>query len=71
VDVSRENTVLRIYDFPGMDKAHCMLMEAWMIAAMDVIGVRVLPDAHETVCMSEGGPYHEFWCRWEPQSPRL
>jgi hypothetical protein len=65
VDVSPENTVLRIYDFPQMDKAHCMLMEAWMIAAMDVIGVRVLPDAHETVCMSDGGPYHEFWCRWE------
>jgi hypothetical protein len=65
VSVEPHNTVLRIYDFPAMDKAHCQLMEAWMMAAMDVIGVRVLPDAHEAVCMSDGGPYHEFWCRWQ------
>jgi hypothetical protein len=67
VDVSADNTVLRIYDFPDMDKAHCQLMEAWMIGAMDVIGVRVLPGARERQCMSEGAPYHEFWCQWEPK----
>jgi hypothetical protein len=71
IDTSPNNTVLRIFDFPEMDPAHCILMESWMIGAMDVIGVRVLPDAHETECMSRGGCYHEFWCRWEQKKPQI
>jgi len=67
IETSPESTVLRIFDFPEMDPAHCRLMEAWMIAAMDVIGARVLPGACETVCMSEGGRFHEFCCCWEPK----
>jgi hypothetical protein len=67
IDTSQDNTVLRITDFPEMDPAHCVLMESWMIGAMDVIGARVLPGARETECMSRGGRYHEFWCRWEPK----
>jgi hypothetical protein len=47
-----------------MDPAHCRLMEGWMIAAMDVIGAKVLPGARETACMAGGGPYHEFSCQW-------
>lgn len=65
VEVEPENTVLRITDFPDMDPAHCRLMEGWMSAAMDVIGARVLPGSGETECMSQGGRYHEFCCRWE------
>ncbi len=66
IDVRPEHTVLRITEFPDMDPAHCRLMEGWMIAAMDVIGVRVLPGAGETECMHDGGRYHEFSCEWEP-----
>ena len=62
VDVRQERTVLRITGFPEMDPAHCRMMEGWMIAAMDVIGARVLPGAKETACMTEGAPYHEFSC---------
>ncbi len=68
VSTDPHNTVLRITDFPEMHPTHCLLMEGWMIAAMDVIGVRVLPNARETECTSRGGRYHEFWCQWEPKS---
>ncbi len=71
VDAAPEHTLLRITGFPEMDPAHCRLMEGWMIAAMDVIGVRVLPGAGETECVSTGGRFHEFRCRWElrPSGP--
>jgi hypothetical protein len=65
VEAKPESTVLRIYDFPKMDPAHCRLMEGWMIAAMEVVGVQILPGARETECMSSGGRYHEFSCRWQ------
>jgi hypothetical protein len=68
LEVSPENTVLRISDFPEMDPAHCRMMEGWMIAAMDVVGVRVLPGSCERECTSTGGRFHEFWCQWEPLS---
>ena len=68
VDTSPASTTVRIYDFPDMDKAHCVLMEGWMIAAMDVIGVDVLPGAGETECAGEGGRYHEFSCQWRERS---
>lgn len=64
IEASPERTVLRIHDFPQMDPAHCRLMEGWMIAAMDIVGVQILPGAGETECMSDGGRYHEFSCRW-------
>jgi hypothetical protein len=67
VDVTPERTVLRIHDFAEMDPAHCRLMEGWMIAAMDVVGARVLPGACEAECMSSGGRWHEFRCLWEPK----
>jgi len=67
VDTRPERTILRISGFPDMDPAHCRLMEGWMIAAMDVVGARILPGACETECQSEGGRYHEFSCRWEPK----
>jgi hypothetical protein len=62
----RDDTMLRIYDFPGMDPLHCRLMEGWMIALMDSIGYRVNDDAHESTCASRGGPWHEFRCTWVP-----
>jgi len=69
IDVRPERTVLRITEFPDMDPAHCRMMEGWMTAAMDVIGVRILPGACETECMSSGGRYHEFSCQWELKQP--
>ncbi len=65
IDVRPENTVLRITGFPDMHPAHCRMMESWMIAAMDVIGVTVLPGARERECQSRGGSCHEFWCQWQ------
>lgn len=64
VDTSPDNTVLRIMDFPEMVPAHCRLMEGWMTAAMDTMGVELLAGAGETQCASRGAPYHEFRCRW-------
>ena len=58
------DTRLRIDGFPEMDRAHCELMEGWMIQTMARIGVRVNSDAHESVCASQGGPHHEFVCTW-------
>jgi hypothetical protein len=64
VDVRPGNALLRITDFDQMHAAHCRLMEGWMSAAMDEIGVYVLPGARERECVSRGGANHEFWCRW-------
>ncbi|MEZ4219591.1 MAG: hypothetical protein R3B13_01600 [Polyangiaceae bacterium] len=64
VDTSPQRTVLRIHEFPEMAPAHCRMMEGWMIAAMDVVGVDVLPGACESECMSRGGRFHEFVCEW-------
>src|SRR4051812_49173678 len=40
-------TVLRISEFPEMDRMHCRLMEGWMISTMTDIGVKILPGARE------------------------
>jgi hypothetical protein len=58
------DTRLRIEDFPQMDRAHCELMEGWMIQTMARIGVTVNDDAREAVCAGQGGPHHEFVCTW-------
>lgn len=65
VSTRPENTVVRIHDFPGMAPEHCKMMEGWMISAMDVLGVTVLPGAEESMCASKGAPYHEFTCKWK------
>lgn len=57
-------TCLRIEGFPAMAPQHCRLMEGWMIATMDALGVDVSPDGKETVCSSRGGAFHEFRCTW-------
>lgn len=58
------HTVVRIYDFPEMDPAHCLLMDGWMRATMESLGFRIEPGARETRCMSEGAPFHEYTCSW-------
>lgn len=67
IDTLPDRTLLRITGFPAMAPAHCRMMEGWMIAAMDVVGARVLPGARETECSSTGGRHHEFFCQWEPK----
>ncbi len=59
------DTCLRISGFPEMATAHCRLMEGWMIATMDALGVEVNADAAETACTSRGAPFHEFRCTWK------
>ena len=58
------DTRLRIEGFDAMDRAHCELMEGWMIATMAQIGVVVNKDARETACASRGAAHHEFACTW-------
>ncbi|HUT53911.1 MAG TPA: hypothetical protein VM658_11025 [bacterium] len=67
-DPSPENTVLRIHDFPGMDPAHCRLMEGWMGRAMIEAGAVWIEELRETKCASRGHPYHEFYCRWREKN---
>jgi hypothetical protein len=64
VSWDENDTRLRVEGFPKMDRAHCELMEGWMLATMKQIGVIVGDDARETTCASHGGPYHEFACTW-------
>ncbi len=59
-----DDTRLRIEGFAEMDRAHCELMEGWMIGTMKQIGVVVSEDARETACMSRGDAHHEFACTW-------
>ena len=61
------DTRLRIDGFAAMDRAHCELMEGWMLATMKQIGVVVGPNARETACTAWGGAYHEFACTWRPR----
>jgi hypothetical protein len=65
-DISPEHTVVRIYDFPTMDPAHCRLMEGWMTQAMIEAGAMALTELREVKCPSSGGPYHEFIGSWRP-----
>ncbi len=60
-----EETILRITEFPQMDRMHCRLMEGWMISTMNDIGVKILPGARESECASRGGSCHEFRCSWQ------
>lgn len=57
-------TTLRITGFPEMARLHCELMEGWMIATMDALGLVVSADGRETRCTSRGDPFHEFSCTW-------
>ena len=61
---SPDDTLLRISGFPAMAPQHCRLMEGWMVATMNTLGVDVL-DPRETLCTSRGGAAHEFACRWK------
>ncbi len=66
VDKARENTVIRILDFPQMDPAHCALMEGWISQACVAAGVRWIEDIRESACMNKGDSYHEFKGKWRP-----
>lgn len=65
-DVSQDRLVIGIYDFPQMDPAHCRLMRSYFNQAMIEAGVVWTEELRETLCMSKGGPYHEFVGRWKP-----
>ena len=61
---SPDDTLLRISGFTAMAPQHCRLMEGWMIATMNTLGVDVI-DPRESMCTSRGGTSHEFACRWK------
>jgi len=63
-----DDTVLRIIDFPEMDRAHCRLMEGWMTEAIRGMGVKIVNEMREHVCMSRGAPYHEFKITWTKEN---
>jgi hypothetical protein len=67
-DPSPDHTVIRIHDFPQMDPAHCRLMEGWMAQAMVEAEAAWIEELHETKCVSQGHPYHEFFCRWREKT---
>lgn len=58
------DTLLRIEGFPEMAGQHCRLMEGWMTATMNALGVDVI-DGHESACPSRGDTAHEFSCKWK------
>jgi hypothetical protein len=62
---SPDNAVIRIYDFPAMDRAHCRLMEGWMDQAMVLAGAVWTETFREVFCTSLGDPYHEFTGKWK------
>ncbi len=62
-DTSPDNTIIRIYDFPLMDSAHCKLMEGYFIQGIKQMGWTLI-EGIETKCTSKGDPYHEFMGRW-------
>jgi hypothetical protein len=64
-DLNPDKTVVRIYEFPTMDTAHCRLMEGWMTQALTETGVQVFGEIKEFQCMSKGAPYHEFAGSWK------
>jgi len=68
-DSSPDHTVLRIYDFPQMDPAHCRLMEGWFFRAIVETGGVWSEAIHEARCASRGDPYHEFIGRWKLAAP--
>ncbi len=62
-EIKPERSIVRIYDFPEMDPAHCRLIEGWMAKAMINSGA-ALKRCVETKCTSKGDPYHEFTGAW-------
>jgi hypothetical protein len=64
-DISPDHSIIRIYDFPQMDQAHCRLMEGWMHQAMVETGATWVEDIREVKCMSRKDPYHEFAGKWQ------
>jgi hypothetical protein len=64
-DASPEHSVIRIYDFPAMDRAHCRLIEGWIAQALIEAGGVWIEELHEVRCNSKGDPYHEFFGRWK------
>jgi len=63
-DMSQENLVICILDFPAMDPAHCRLMEGYFAQALKETGVEWTNEIRERNCMSKGGELHEFVGRW-------
>lgn len=59
-----DNAIIRIYDFPSMDPAHCRLMEGWMARSMERAGVEWIQFS-ETRCTSKGHEFHEFQGSWK------
>lgn len=61
-----DSTVFRVYDFPQMHPAHCVLDEGWFIGSFTAMGFEVQGDKLEVECPQRGGQYHEFLIKWSP-----
>jgi len=65
-----DGTLLRIEGFPEMTPQHCRLMEGWVTATMNGIGVDVI-DGRVSACPSRGDPAHDFSYQWKKRSSHL
>lgn len=63
-DVTPDHTVFRITGFPQMHPAHCRLLEGYFTQALQELKRQVVEPFHETRCMSQGAPDHEFVGKW-------
>lgn len=69
VSWEKNNTTIRILDFPEMSETHCRLMEGWMASTLLAIGFNTT-DLSEVRCTNRGDEYHEFHCTWSKLSWR-
>lgn len=65
-DSSPQNAVVRIYDFPKMDPAHCKYMEGYLAQALKEVGAEWIEEIHEVKCCSKGDECHEFKGKYKP-----
>lgn len=56
--------VIRIENFPGMDVAHCRLLEGYFSQGLKEMGGVWVQELREVKCSSRGDAVHEFTGRW-------
>lgn len=57
------HSVLRLEGFPGMDEAHCYLMNGWIARFATMTGGKGVTVNHN-VCVNRGGDYCEWSGSW-------
>jgi hypothetical protein len=63
VSADPKNSVMRLEGFPGMDEAHCYLMNGWIARFATMTGGKGVTVRH-TACVNHGGAYCEWAGNW-------